>query len=145
MWVSNAQSVYHSSVATVTTNSQDDWHTVHCYSHVKNPRPNSLGEIPYRPTPIPLGWLTTQVSGDRAWSLKQKAHMTFRMASAHVCILISLYLYWYGCHWVLGSCQPIYLNDITPSYEKANECCVPLHITHQNAFQAICLWKIQFF
>ena len=29
-------------------------------------RPNDLGEIPYRPWPIPLGWLTTQVSDDRA-------------------------------------------------------------------------------
>ena len=29
-------------------------------------RPNGLGEIPYRPRPIPSGWLTTQVSGDRA-------------------------------------------------------------------------------
>ena len=28
--------------------------------------PNGLGEIPYRPRPIPSGWLTTQVSGDRA-------------------------------------------------------------------------------
>ena len=28
--------------------------------------PNGLGEIPYRPRPIPLGWLTSQVSGDRA-------------------------------------------------------------------------------
>ena len=27
---------------------------------------NGLGEIPYRPRPIPSGWLTTQVSGDRA-------------------------------------------------------------------------------
>ena len=25
-----------------------------------------LGEIPYRPRPIPSGWLTTQVSGYRA-------------------------------------------------------------------------------
>ena len=32
-----------------------------CYN-----RPNGLGEIPYRPRPIPSGWLTTQVSGDRA-------------------------------------------------------------------------------
>ena len=31
-----------------------------------SPRPNGLGEIPYRPRPIPSGWLTTQVSGDRA-------------------------------------------------------------------------------
>ena len=25
-----------------------------------------LGEIPYHPRPIPSGWLTTQVSGDKA-------------------------------------------------------------------------------
>ena len=31
-----------------------------------SPRPNGLGEIPYCPRPIPSGWLTTQVSGDRA-------------------------------------------------------------------------------
>ena len=31
-----------------------------------SPRPNGLGEIPYRPRPIPSGWLTTHVSGDRA-------------------------------------------------------------------------------
>ena len=29
-------------------------------------QPNGLGEIPYRPRPIPEGWLTTKVSGDRA-------------------------------------------------------------------------------
>ena len=38
LWVSNAQSVYHASVTTVTTNSQGEWHTVHCYLHVKNPQ-----------------------------------------------------------------------------------------------------------
>ena len=31
-----------------------------------SPRHNGLGEIPYRTTPIPSGWLTTQVSGDLA-------------------------------------------------------------------------------
>ena len=35
-------------------------------THGLLPRPNGLGEIPYRPRPIPSGWLTTQVSGDRA-------------------------------------------------------------------------------
>ena len=35
LWFSNAQSVYHASVTTLTTNSQGDWRTVHCYLHVK--------------------------------------------------------------------------------------------------------------
>ena len=35
-------------------------------SHGLLPCYNGLGEIPYRPRPIPSGWLTTQVSGDRA-------------------------------------------------------------------------------
>ena len=56
-WVSNAQSVYRASVTTVTTNSQDDWRTVHCYEylHVKNPQTETVSDYYCSPTHIEKG------------------------------------------------------------------------------------------
>ena len=60
-------------------------------------RPNGLGEIPYRPRPIPPGWLTTQVSGEWWQGFIPLTHHPFKLGSPNLdprCKSPWLILFW---------------------------------------------------